>query len=787
MKKAVIYARYSSDKQTEQSIEGQVYDCKRYAQAHDIQIVGEYIDRAISGRTDERPQFLKMIKDSSLRQWEYVLVWKFDRFSRNMYDSAVYKRALQKNGVKVLSAMENVTDDKNGELMEHILESFADYYSADLREKITRGMNQTALKCESTGHIPLGYKVENKKYVIDETERHIPETVFRRYAQGDTMADIVRDLNAAGYRTRKGEKFTHHSFYSMLSNEKYIGVYSYGDVRIEGGMPAMISEEMFEQVRKRLQENKKRASKFHAKADYILSGKLFCGHCGESMGGYSGVGRNGTVHYYYRCNSVKKKEGCHKKHEKKDLLELEVCRAAKQAFAEMDKQKTAEELHEMYIKASASCDTSVLDQTIRDVHKQIGNLTQAIAESGGNKFLYDKLSELTERLQQLEEEQTITSRMAENVPSVEQLLIMMNDILDVDIDTAEGRRTLIDVMISKVYVYDDRLTIVFNDGNNEPKDIPLEEIEKGPQTDSIPSAEVHQYPRCIRIGDQIYCVTTKNDRFCPVIQSGHICYYLLPAFFQSSRNLWIPMSVRGCFIICLITPMGTVAMSQPAIAACVTWMGFLMEAAIIWVLMPCTLNMPEISSIRSIPVMPMSSSLPRKGETYVAPALAASIACAAEKMSVTFVFMPLAVSSLQATRPSAHMGSFITIFLLIAARGRASSTILSASSEMTSAEMGPSTISVISLTTSSKTLPSLAMREGLVVTPQITPILLASRISSVLAVSIKSFILHILSIILLPVCTVEQHKSVAARSSCDAYGQQYVSFDFIVIFWVSSF
>lgn len=492
MKKAVIYARYSSDKQTEQSIEGQVYDCRRYADAHGLQIVGEYIDRAISGRTDERPQFLKMIKDSALRQWEYVLVWKFDRFSRNMYDSAVHKRTLQKNGVKVLSAMENVTDDKNGELMEHILESFADYYIADLKEKTVRGMNQTALKCESTGHIPLGYKVVDKKYVIDETERHIPETVFRRYACGDKLTDIAHDLNAAGYRTRKGKKFTNNSFYSMLSNKKYIGVYSYGDVRIDGGMPAMISEEMFEQVRKRLQENKKRASKFHAKADYILSGKLFCGHCGEPMSGYSGIGRNGTVHYYYRCNGVHKKTGCHKKHEKKDLLELEVCRAAKQAFAEMDKQKTAEELHEMYIKASASCDTSILDQTIKDVRKQIGNLTQAIAESGGNKFLYDKLSELTERLQQLEEERAVTSRMAENAPSVEQLLIMMNDILDVDIDTPEGRKTLIDVMIAKVYVYDDKLTIVFNGGSAEPKDIPLAEIEKAPQADSISSAEGSQ-------------------------------------------------------------------------------------------------------------------------------------------------------------------------------------------------------------------------------------------------------------------------------------------------------
>lgn len=491
MKKAVIYARYSSDKQTEQSIEGQLYDCHRYAAANDIQVVHEYIDRAISGRTDERPQFLQMIADSAHGEWEYVLVWKFDRFSRNMYDSAVHKRTLKKNGVRVLSAMENVTPDKNGELMEHILESFADYYVADLSEKTVRGMYQSAMKCESTGHIPYGYKVVDKKYVIDENERYVPETVFRRYARGDKLTDIAEDLNSRGYRTRKGQKFTRNSFYSMLSNEKYTGTYVYGDIRVEGGMPAMVPVEIFEQVRERLVDNKKRSSKFRAKTDYILSGKLFCGECGEAMTGFSGVGRNGVVHYYYRCNGVQKKNGCHKHHEKKEQIETEVCRIAKQAFEGMDKRRTAEELHELYIQAVAVKSLPAVEQDIADTHKQISNLTRAIAESGGNKFIYDKLSELTERMQQLEDEHEVTSRMAENVPSVEQLMIMIDDIMNVDINTPEGRKTFIDVMIAKVYAYDDKLTIIFNDKERTAKDITLSEIEKA-SADCLSSAEGSQ-------------------------------------------------------------------------------------------------------------------------------------------------------------------------------------------------------------------------------------------------------------------------------------------------------
>lgn len=509
MKKAVIYARYSSDKQTEQSIEGQLYDCHKYAAAHDIQVVYEYIDRAISGRTDDRPQFRQMIADSAHSDWEYVLVWKFDRFSRNMYDSAVHKRTLQKNGVRVLSAMENVTPDKNGELMEHILESFADYYVSDLREKTVRGMYQSAMKCESTGHIPLGYKVVDKKYVIDESERYIPETLFRRYARGDKLTDIADDLNAAGYRTRKGKKFTCNSFYSILSNEKYTGTYIYGDIRVEGGMPAMVPVEIFEQVRERLKDNRKRTAKFRAKVDYILSGKLFCGECEEAMTGFSGVGRNGVAHYYYRCNGVQKKSGCHKHHEKKEQIETEVCRIAKQAFAEMDKRKTAEELHELYVQAVAVKSLPAVEKDIADTHKQISNLTRAIAESGGNKFIYDKLAELTERMQQLEDEQEVTARMADNVPSVEQLMIMIDDIMDVDIDTPEGRKTLVDVMIAKVYAYDDKLTIVFNDKERTAKDIPLSEIEKA-SADCDQSAEGSQSKSILIVMNTLVCTARRT-------------------------------------------------------------------------------------------------------------------------------------------------------------------------------------------------------------------------------------------------------------------------------------
>ena len=132
----VIYARYSSDRQTEQSIEGQLKECYEYARRNGYTVIGEYIDRAISGTTDHRPEFLRMIADGDKKTFQAVLVYQLDRFARNRYDSATYKAKLKKNGIRVLSARENISDDASGVLMEAVLEGMAEYYSVELSQKI---------------------------------------------------------------------------------------------------------------------------------------------------------------------------------------------------------------------------------------------------------------------------------------------------------------------------------------------------------------------------------------------------------------------------------------------------------------------------------------------------------------------------------------------------------------------------------------------------------------------------------------------------------------------------
>lgn len=141
---AVIYARYSSHGQTEQSIEGQLRDNYAWAKQQGVIVVGEYIDRALTGTKDQRPDFQRMIADAAKKQFELVIVWKLDRFARNRYDSAIYKAKLKKYGVKVVSVKENITDSPEGIILEGLLESMAEYYSANLSQNVRRGLRRAS-------------------------------------------------------------------------------------------------------------------------------------------------------------------------------------------------------------------------------------------------------------------------------------------------------------------------------------------------------------------------------------------------------------------------------------------------------------------------------------------------------------------------------------------------------------------------------------------------------------------------------------------------------------------
>lgn len=312
---AVVYARYSSHSQGEQSIEGQLSNARDYAAAHGYTIVHEYVDRAKSGRTDNRAEFQQMLKDTAKRQFSVIILWKVDRFGRNREEIAINKMKCRKNGVRVEYVAETIPDSPEGVILESVLEGFAEYYSLQLSQNIRRGRAESAEKCQSLGgNRPLGYKTgPDKKFVIDENTAPTVKMIFTMYADGKTVTEIVDKLNEMGLRTLRGGPFTKNSLHSILKNKKYIGVYEYQGREIKDGVPRIIEDDVFNKVQEMLKINKRAPAKTWSRADYILTDKLFCGKCGALMFGESGTSATGRTCYYYKCADVKRRKGCNKR------------------------------------------------------------------------------------------------------------------------------------------------------------------------------------------------------------------------------------------------------------------------------------------------------------------------------------------------------------------------------------------------------------------------------------------------------------------------------------------
>ena len=300
--KAVIYARYSSDNQREESIEGQIRECTAFAEKNDITVLKHYIDRAYSARTDHRPAFQEMIKDSDKHLFDMVIVWKLDRFSRDRYDSARYKVLLKKNNVRVVSATEVISSGADGILLESVLEGFAEYYSADLAEKVTRGLTENALKGKCNGATrPVGYVVDDEQHFqIDPLTGPFVLEAFKRYADGATMKEVVEFFKEKGIKNSLGRDMNLNSVQRMLSNRRYMGEYTFRDIVVPDGIPAIVPKELFDRVQEKMAKNKKAPARHKAEDDYLLTTKLFCGYCGAYLCGESGTSRTGVVHHYYK-------------------------------------------------------------------------------------------------------------------------------------------------------------------------------------------------------------------------------------------------------------------------------------------------------------------------------------------------------------------------------------------------------------------------------------------------------------------------------------------------------
>lgn len=473
----VIYARYSSDNQREESIEGQLRECKSFAEKNDIQIVGTYIDRALSAKTDNRPDFQRMIKESSGSLFDTVIVWKLDRFARNRYDSAHYKAVLRKNGVKVISATEAISEGAEGILLESLLEGMAEYYSVELAEKTLRGMTDNALACKSNGGIlPIGYIAdEDLHYQIDPIMAPIVVEAFTMYAEGSTMKDIVRNFNTRGIRTKRGTEISINTITSMLHNRKYIGEYQFKDIVIPNGIPAIVSKELFDRVQERMAANKKAPAKHKAEDEYLLTTKLFCGKCKSMMAGESGTSRNETTYRYYKCPGVKYHRGCDKKTVKKLWIEDYVIEQIRKIIFD---DELIERLADTVLEIQGKDNTVVplLKQQLIETEKGIENVLNAIQQGIITPSTKQRMDELESRKSELAV-QIGKEEMVRPMLTKDQIIFWFHRFRKLDTKELEHRRRLIDSFINAIFLYDDKMIITFNykDGT---KTVTFSDIEK---------------------------------------------------------------------------------------------------------------------------------------------------------------------------------------------------------------------------------------------------------------------------------------------------------------------
>ena len=418
-----------------------------------------------------------MIKDSAKGLFEIVLVWKLDRFSRDRYDSAHYKHILKKTGVKVVSAKEHISDGPEGIILESKLEGYAEFYSAELSEKIHRGQKENALKGKNNGGgIPLGYLLDKQtqKLIVDPETAPLVVEIFERYSEGATVRSIIEDFNSRGLTTKRGKPFNTNSFNALLKNRKYIGEYSYQDVVIPGGVPSIVPEDLFYRVQQRMEKNKRAPAMAKAHEDFLLTTKLFCGKCERMMVGESGKSHTGAMHYYYKCGNAKRKKGCDKKAVKKDWIERAVVRLTMERVLNDEKiNKIIDALLAMQEREDVTI--PALRRQLAETEKGIENMLNAIQQGIFTTSTKQRLEDLEKQREELSISIT-TAEIQKPKLTREYMEHWFSQFRYGDPNDRDYQKRLVDTFVNSVYVYDDKLVLTYNYQHGT-QTITLKEVE----------------------------------------------------------------------------------------------------------------------------------------------------------------------------------------------------------------------------------------------------------------------------------------------------------------------
>ena len=484
--KIALYARFSSDNQRSESIDAQIRAMNQFCKQNHWQIVATYADEARSATTDNRPQFQQMIADSSKGLFDIVLVHKLDRFSRDRYDSAIYKKKLKKNHVRLCSVLERMDDSPESIMMESVLEGMAEYYSKNLGREVMKGMKETALQCKHTGGCPpLGYDIdENRHLIINEHEAEAVRIIFKMFAEGQGYTAIINYLHENGYKTKRGGIFGKNSLYSILSNEKYTGVFVFNKstpkdsdgrrnghttkssdqiIRIENGCPAIVSKELFHLAQKQKRVNRRNTGRYHSKEFYLLTSKVFCGVCGKRIQGNLRFSGSSKVRLAtYRCDTPRKL--CNNKENNKDYLDVYVVELLRTEIFNTEKLHQRIENVNAYIQKyndEYSEHFEEKEKQLESVKESLKNIADAVEKGIITQILIDRAEELEQQRNQLEMELLKLHRF--ELLNYEQYVHLIDDFRTLPRNTPEFR-TFVQTYVDKIMTYPFHLEITLDVG-----------------------------------------------------------------------------------------------------------------------------------------------------------------------------------------------------------------------------------------------------------------------------------------------------------------------------------
>lgn len=498
--RAALYARFSSDNQRNESIDAQVRAITDFAHANDIVIVAEFIDRAKSATTDDRPEFRRMIDESANGNFQILLVHKLDRFARNRNDSIAYRMKLQRNHVALLSVLEPFDEDRPETiLLQSVIEGMNEFYSRNLAREVRKGLKENALKCKHTGGTPpLGYDVDaaTRQLVVNEREAEAVRLIFRLFLAGKTYDAIIRELRRCGYQTKAKRPFGKNSLYEILRNQKYKGVYIYNRacaadpitkkrnshkenlsedmIIIPGGVPVIIDEEDFDKVQRILARRRQsyRGVNTH-KEKYLLAGKIFCGLCGHT---YTGNRKKSTGNrapiVTYRCNNQASRTNlvCKNREVNRDYIEAFVLeQIAQSIFNDRMAGLIIAQFEEYLREKNAAMNQTLrrLESEIHAIDKKLDNLSDALADCIDRRqrsIILSKMEKLEDEkaalLCYIEQERTA---LALNIPDKKELERYFKKAQEMfRAKTLEEMQQLVDLYVEKVIVNEDEIQVILN-------------------------------------------------------------------------------------------------------------------------------------------------------------------------------------------------------------------------------------------------------------------------------------------------------------------------------------